>query len=195
MVAAGRRTADRLLARRPTGVTAVNSAFRARQYEQLTAGGIPMVVLDPTGEPTHSIPSVGATNWSGGIAAARHLLDLGHRRIGVITGPMEYLCARARSEAARGVLEAAGLPPEPALVRRGRFHFNDGMTGPTRCGNVALRSTNVSGILRSHELQSLGPRAAHMDQGHPPPPRRSFHAPEPTLRAAARVTRTLPQRM
>ena len=150
---AGRRTADRLLARRPTGVIAVNSAFRARQYEQLTASGIPMVVLDPTGEPTHSIPSVGATNWSGGIAATRHLLDLGHRRIGVITGPMEYLCARARLEACRGALDAAGLALDPALVRHGRFRFDDGI----ELGRQLLELPDPpTAVVCGDDLQALG---------------------------------------
>jgi LacI family transcriptional regulator, xylobiose transport system transcriptional regulator len=149
----GRRTADRLLARRPTGVIAVNTAFRARQYEQLTASGVPMVVLDPTGEPMHSIPSVGATNWSGGIAATRHLLDLGHRRFGVITGPMEYLCARARLEACRGALDAAGVALQPALVRHGRFHFDDGAL----LGRQLLTSPDPpTAILCGDDLQALG---------------------------------------
>jgi LacI family transcriptional regulator, xylobiose transport system transcriptional regulator len=150
---AGRRTADRLLARRPTGVIAVNSAFRARQYEQLTASGIPMVVIDPTGEPTHPIPSVGATNWSGGIAATRHLLDLGHRRIGVITGPMDYLCARARLEASRGALEAAGLPLDPALVRHGRFLFDDGIDLGLQ---LLERPDRPTAVVCGDDLQALG---------------------------------------
>ena len=33
------------------------------------------MVLDPTGEPLHETPSVGATNWTGGLAATRHLLE------------------------------------------------------------------------------------------------------------------------
>jgi LacI family xylobiose transport system transcriptional regulator len=145
--------ADRLLARRPTGVIAVNSAFRARQYEQLIASGVPMVVLDPTGEPSHAIPSVGATNWSGGVAASRHLLELGHRRIGVITGPLAYLCARARLEATRGALESAGCPLEPDLVRHGRFTFDDGV----ELGRELLaRPDRPSAVVCGDDLQALG---------------------------------------
>ena len=33
----------------------------------------------PTGEPDPSVPTVGATNWSGAYAATRHLAELGHR--------------------------------------------------------------------------------------------------------------------
>ena len=43
-------------------------------------------IVDPTGEPLHDTPSIGATNWNGGLTATRHLLGLGHRRIGVIGG-------------------------------------------------------------------------------------------------------------
>ncbi|GAA3454792.1 LacI family DNA-binding transcriptional regulator [Dactylosporangium matsuzakiense] len=150
---AGRRPADRLLARRPTGVIAVNSAFRARHYEQLIASGVPMVVLDPTGEPSHAIPSVGATNWSGGVAATRHLLDLGHRRIAVITGPLEYLCARARLEASRGALETAGHPLDPALLRHGRFTFDDGVDLARELLSAADRPTAV---VCGDDLQALG---------------------------------------
>ena len=82
---------------------------------QLQTRGIPYVVVDPTGEPLHDTPSVGATNWSGGLAATRHLLGLGHRRIGVITGPVEILCSRARLDGYRAAMDEAGVPIDPAL--------------------------------------------------------------------------------
>src|SRR5947208_1797141 len=68
---------------------------------QLAARRIPYVVVDPTGEPLHDTPSVGATNWNGGLTATRHLLSLGHRRIAVIGGPEWILCSRARIDGYR----------------------------------------------------------------------------------------------
>src|SRR5690349_2926768 len=72
----GRAWIEQLLARRPVGVIAVSAELSSRQHAQLASRAIPLVVLDPSGEPAHQTPSVGATNWSGGLMAARHLLDL-----------------------------------------------------------------------------------------------------------------------
>jgi len=136
--------------RRPTGVIAVHSAYRAVDYALL---GTPTVVVDPTGEPQHAVPSVGATNWSGGIAAARHLLDLGHRRIAVITGPLGYLCARARLDASRAAMESAGRPLDPALVRTGRFCFEDGLE---LGGQLLALADPPTAVLCGDDLQALG---------------------------------------
>ena len=62
----------------PLGVIAVFSDLSETMRSQLRTRGIPFVILDPTGEPQHDTPSVGATNWNGGLTATRHLLVLGH---------------------------------------------------------------------------------------------------------------------
>ena len=107
------------LARRPIGVIAVFSDLSESMRDQLQSRGIPFVVVDPTGEPIHDTPSIGATNWNGGLAATRHLLGLGHRRIGVIGGPADILCSRARVDGYRAAMDAAGVPidPEPRQPR------------------------------------------------------------------------------
>ena len=126
--AAGRGWIEQVLARRPTGVIAVYSEVTPEQQAQLAASGIPLVALDPTGEPLHAGASVGATNWSGGVAATRHLLDLGHRRIAMISGPVDYLCARARLDGFRAAMDAAGAAGRPGRwCARGRFYFEDGL--------------------------------------------------------------------
>jgi LacI family xylobiose transport system transcriptional regulator len=120
-----------VLARRPTGVIPVFSDLSAEQRTQLIAARIPFVVLDPTGVPDDEIPSVGSTNWHGGLSATRHLLELGHRRIAVITGPSWALCSRARLDGYRAALDAAGIPVDPVLVRDGQFEIGGGLTSTT----------------------------------------------------------------
>ncbi|MFD0596564.1 substrate-binding domain-containing protein [Catellatospora coxensis] len=73
------------------------------------------------------MPSVGATNFSGGYAAAEHLIKLGHRRIGAIGGPEQLLCSRARIAGYRAALESAGLPTDRDLVRYGNFQHSGGL--------------------------------------------------------------------
>src|SRR5688500_7849075 len=97
-----------ILARRPTGVISVFSGPTPEQCEQLRSREIPFVLVDPTGEPGHDFPSVGASNWSGGLAATRHLIELGHRRIGIVAGPARMLSARARLDGYRAALDMAG---------------------------------------------------------------------------------------
>ncbi|MGF7149524.1 LacI family transcriptional regulator [Sphingomonas zeicaulis] len=67
--------------------------------------GIPTIVID------RSLPGfdgVVANCSEGGRLAARHLLDAGHRRIGIISGPDDILSMRQRCEAARVLVEAEG---------------------------------------------------------------------------------------
>jgi len=107
-------------------VILVTTKLTDAQLVQLRSAGIPLVVIDPANTPPPEIPSVGATNWQGGLAATEHLLSLGHRRIGAITGPIDYLCSLARLDGYRSALERAGAQFDPALVRYGDFHHEGG---------------------------------------------------------------------
>lgn len=111
------------------GVLLVTSPLTLAQLSQLRGAGIPLVVIDPANTPPPDLPSVGATNWAGGLAATEHLLGHGHRRIGVISGPIEYLCSRARLDGYRSALDRAGIRYDPALVREGDFLHEGGFTG------------------------------------------------------------------
>lgn len=124
--ALGRSWVDAVAARRSAGLILVVSELTAEQVARLNARGIPFVVVDPAGEPAPDVPSVGATNWNGGLAATRHLLELGHRRIGMIGGPAGMLCSRARVDGYRAALDTAGVPVDPDLIRWGTFHVEAG---------------------------------------------------------------------
>jgi LacI family transcriptional regulator, galactose operon repressor len=116
------------------GVILVTSELTGSQLEQLRNADIPLVVLDPGNPPPPDLPSVGATNWAGGLAATEHLLALGHRRIATIAGPDDYLCSRARTDGYRSALERAGIRFDPELVRNGDFQHEAGFA----CGGALL---------------------------------------------------------
>jgi LacI family xylobiose transport system transcriptional regulator len=142
-----------VLARRPTAVVAVSANLTRPQIRQLASRAIPLVVLDPSGEPSYDIPSVGATNWNGGLVAARHLLELGHRRIGMINGPRELLCCRARLDGYRAALDTAGIDPDPELVRTVPLYMKDGLAAATAL--LALADPPTA-IFAANDLQALG---------------------------------------
>ena len=141
------------LARRPMGVIAVFSDLSETMREQLRARGIPFVVVDPAGEPLHDTPSIGATNWNGGLTATRHLLGLGHRRIGVIGGPAGVLCSRARVDGFRAAMDEAGVPIDTSLVSHGPFQVDEGIATGRR---LLARRDRPTAIITGNDLQALG---------------------------------------
>ena len=117
---------DDVMSRRPLGVLLVLSGLDERQRHQLHSRAIPFVVLDTQGNPPTDVPTVGSNNWNGGLVATQHLIGLGHRRIGVIMGPSDMLCSRARVDGFRSAHDEAGLPWDPSLIRWGEFAASSG---------------------------------------------------------------------
>ncbi len=149
----GRGWIEDVLSRRPAGVIAVFSGPTQTQRAQLATRDIPLVLVDPTGDPGHQVPSVGAGNWSGGLSATRHLLDLGHRRIAIITGPAHALSGRARLDGYRAALDAAGVPIHPDLIVEGDFNIDDGLEHARRL--LALPDPPTA-IFASNDAQAVG---------------------------------------
>jgi LacI family transcriptional regulator, xylobiose transport system transcriptional regulator len=142
-----------VLTRRPTGVIAVFSELTVAQQSQLATRSIPLVVVDPTGEPLHQTPSVGATNWNGGLAATRHLLDLGHHRIAMLSGPPQWPCCRARLDGYRAAMDAAGVPVDPELVRISRLYVEGGLADGRELLDLPDPPT---AIFTANDLQAFG---------------------------------------
>lgn len=80
----------------------------------------PVVAIDPVRGST--APSVTADNLVGATTAVRHLLDLGHRRIGFIAGRSSLAAAWSREEGYRAALAGAGIPVDPTLIGEGDFN-------------------------------------------------------------------------
>ncbi|MEN5072739.1 LacI family DNA-binding transcriptional regulator [Isoptericola cucumis] len=141
------------LARPPVGVLLVASHLTLAQHRQLTSRSIPCVVIDTDGEPPADVPTVGSDNWNGGLAATRHLLELGHRRIAAISGPADMLCSRARVDGYRSALDEAGVTFDPDLVRSGNFYVEAGYAEGI---DLLSRPDRPTGIFAGSDMQALG---------------------------------------
>ncbi len=144
------------------GVILVTSELTVPQLRQLREESIPLVVVDPVNLPDPEVPSVGATNWAGGMAATDHLLGLGHQRVAIISGPADYLCSQARVAGYRSALERAGIPYDPALVRYGDFHHEGGFI---RGGELLELPAPPTAIFAGSDQQALGVYEAARQRG------------------------------
>jgi LacI family transcriptional regulator len=87
------------------------------QLVALSRTGFPFVVVDPRTPPPPDIAAVSAAHFSGARAVADHLIALGHRDLGVIAGPEEWLATDARLAGHRAALAQAGILLHPDRLR------------------------------------------------------------------------------
>jgi LacI family transcriptional regulator len=153
---------DLITSRGTQGIILVLSQLTCRQQSELRARRLPFVVIDPRGEPDPAVSSVGVTNWAGGREATKHLLDLGHRRVAVITGPADLLSARARLDGYRAALEAAGISLEETLCRYGDFHVEGGYE---QARELLRLEPPPTAIFAGSDLQALGVLKAAREAG------------------------------
>ncbi|MEV4013741.1 substrate-binding domain-containing protein [Nonomuraea angiospora] len=123
---------------------------------------VPLVLLDPVGKRDPRISTVGATNWSGGVMATTHLLELGHTRIGFIGGPLDTQCTLDRYEGYLAAHRTFGIDPDPALTRYGDFLISGG-----RAFGAELldRPDRPTAIFAGSDMQAAGVYQAATERG------------------------------
>lgn len=135
------------------GMILVTSTITSQQWGQFLHRNIPVVTIDPVNIPSPEMPSVGATNFNGGMEATAHLVGLGHRRIGFIEGPPDAMVSIARLHGYRAALSRSGLTGDPDLMRAAAFTFDAGF-------EVALtllsRPERPTALFASNDAQALG---------------------------------------
>lgn len=116
---------DVLLSKQVDGIFLVSTGAYHEALEMLTRHNAPVVMVDRS-PGTRQFDTVFANNEGGGIIATQYLLDLGHRRIGCITGPSMLTPSADRVTGYRQALESAGLTVDEELIIAGDFQHESG---------------------------------------------------------------------
>ena len=109
---------------------------------ELDAMGIPVVTV-AMGAPREDSLNVRIDDHAAAMEMTRHLLDLGHRRIGFIKGHPNHVASRDRYQGFCDALAEAGIDCDKAPVEQGYFSYRSGLTAGERLLARADRPTAI----------------------------------------------------
>ena len=150
-----------LLGTLPDGLLVVSPPPRTDDDAAPTGSVRPVVFLEQWGTDDAG-PGVTAANREGEAAATRHLLALGHRRLGFVAGPASVASSRERLDGFHAALAAAGLTADPDLIAPGRNDHDGGLVA----GRALLRRPDPpTAVLANNDLTAVGVLRAAREAG------------------------------
>jgi DNA-binding LacI/PurR family transcriptional regulator len=127
-----------------------NSEADHSHYTALIRKGARLVFVNC---PSDSLPatSVGVDERASGYLATRHLLDLGHMRIGFVAGPGRYAATQEKQAGYGAALDAAGIE------QRAIVHEQFGVEGGRLAARRLLEQPGPpTGLICSSDLMAIG---------------------------------------
>ncbi|WP_051329447.1 LacI family DNA-binding transcriptional regulator [Geminicoccus roseus] len=134
------------------GLITATSAAAADHLREAQDRGVRVVLVDSE-VPGLDADSVTIDNRAMAEMAVRHLLELGHRRIAIVTGPMEATFDRQRLAGYAQALAAQGLAFDEQLVLRGDLLAHGGEQAADRFLRLQDRPT---AIFATNNMMTLG---------------------------------------
>jgi LacI family transcriptional regulator len=146
---------DSLLARQVEGIIwAVPEIGNNRTWAHEKTPDLPIPVMFVSGMagPT-SLPLVGIDNRAIGTLATEHLLAGGTRRVGIVTGPLNWWEAQQRQQGWREALEKQGMAAENRLVAVGDWSARSGEQGLYQ---LLAQCPDIDAVFASNDQMALG---------------------------------------
>lgn len=122
---------------------------------------MPVVLVDRE-LPALPFDSVALDNVLAARTATDHILELGHRRIGMIAGPEHLSAAHERREGYRAALRQHGIRYDEHLVRDGRFREEDAYEA---CHEILSRKDRPTALFVANNHMLIGVMRALADLG------------------------------
>jgi DNA-binding LacI/PurR family transcriptional regulator len=155
----------RMLSRRTDGIF-ISPVYRmepeAKIYQELLSRRVPTVLLGPPAPFCSQFVNVQVDDISASQAATQHLLELGHKRIAFLAGPLAAPWSQGRFEGYRRALRAANLDVDDKLVFHAGSTIEDGVKAALQMLNEACDATAVQAV---NDLVAIGCADTFMNQG------------------------------
>lgn len=150
--------------------------------QKLIAGGIDGIILPPplcdsrtlldlmmqtqtpavavaTGAPAAGVSTISIDDFEAARVVTKHLLDLGHRRIGFIVGHPNQTASAQRLAGYREALKQAGIRQDDALVQQGYFTYRSGLEASEKL--LGLRSRPTAIFASNDDMAAAAVAVAH----------------------------------
>lgn len=130
-----------------------NEAGFIEVFDVLNNLDIPFILVDRYYPIEDKAKIVTLDHELGGYLATRHLLELGHKKIGCITGPLQLVDAHQRLRGYKRALEEKGITPCDNYCYEGNYHSETGAEGILALLN---QEPELTAIFACNDLMALG---------------------------------------
>lgn len=155
---------DAMIANRVDGIiyvssSSTDSSTNQKICQKIHNSQIPFVVVDRSINFPYA-KSVLMDNEAGGYIATKHLLELGHHKIGCLTGPMQSDTSKKRLAGYKKALNEFNISYDSSLIMEGNFQIESGY----ECLSY-MRGLGVTAIFCFNDMMALGVYKAARDYG------------------------------
>lgn len=152
---------SRMLQRKVDGVAIMTSEIAEHLIDEFNSRKIPLAFLD-TATPQKGISNILVDYTAGIDAAVEHLLELGHKTIGFIAGPMSLASARIRKRAFINALKRNDLKLDTQFIEEGNHRTDGGHEAMLR---LLDHKAHPTAVIASNDLTAIGAMGAVFERG------------------------------
>lgn len=129
------------------------------RYEAL--GGVVVAMSDNS----YPAPRVAIDNRAAMRSVVDHLVGLGHREVGYVSGPPELAVSEVRYDGYRQAMEAAGIHLDPKMAECGWFSMEGGAEATGRL----IEAGAPTAIVAANDMMAIGAMRRLLDRGRDVP--------------------------
>lgn len=150
-----------LITKQVAGIIFVATGDRTASVKELLAQNFPVVLVDRDLDDIQ-VDAVLLDNHQCGYIATKHLIELGHECIGLITGPFHLTPSADRIIGYKDALAEANLKCDDQLIIKGNFHPKSGYEAANMLLTLPNRPTAIFAV---NDLMAMGVIRAAAEHG------------------------------